>query len=364
VVVGASAGGVQVLQQLLRGLPADFPGSMFVVIHMSPTAPSILPMILDRVGALPVQAAQDGARIRRGRIYVCVPDHHLTLRRNHMVVSRRGPRENGFRPAIDPLFRTAARSFGARTVGVVLSGGLDDGTLGLAVVKECDGIAIAQDPAEAVFPDMPRSAIRHVAVDHVLRIAELPALLTRLASDSLPAAARALAHAGKERPSDVAETGRAALLAGIERGPPTNIVCPQCGGSLWELTDRKPVRYECHVGHTYTADALMEHKNGELEGALWGGLRALEEGAELRRRLARRLRGAPHALRDLRGIYRREAQDAEARAALLRGLLGDGVEARRLARDATPTEARARTAQGSERGTRMASRAGARSVAR
>ncbi|HEY3730999.1 MAG TPA: chemotaxis protein CheB [Steroidobacteraceae bacterium] len=355
VVIGTSAGGVQVLQELLRGLPDDFPGSIFIVAHLSPTRPSILPQILDRATDLPVEAAQNGGRIRRGRVYVCVPDYHLTLKRDHMVLSRRGPRENGFRPAVDPLFRTAARAFGSRTVGLILTGGMDDGTLGLGIIKDFGGIAIAQDPEDAVFPNMPQSAIRHVNVDYVMPVASIPALLTRLASEPLPAAARAMANPRKDAQPDVAETGRAALLAGLDRGPPTNVTCPQCGGSLWELNDRKLARYECHVGHSYTAETLLEDKNGELEGALWGGLRALEEGAELRRRMARRLRGAPRSLWDMRGTYERDAQDAESRASVLRSLLGNGTEVKRLA-GRTSAESRALAAQGDERRTTAASR--------
>ena len=334
VVVGASAGGVQVLQELMRGLPADFPGSVFVVVHVSPTSPGILPSILDRAGPLIAKQARDGERIRPRHVYVAPPDHHLILKRDRICVTRGGPKENGFRPAVNPLFRTAARSFGSRVVGVILTGGLDDGTLGMAHVKEHGGIAIAQDPAEAIFPSMPHSVIRNVEVDYVLPVADMPEVLTRLATEPMPEGALAMANPNDGLP-DVAETGKAMLLAGTQPGPPTNIICPQCGGSLWELEDRKITRYECHVGHSYTAETLLEDKNGELEGALWGALRALEEGAELRRRMAERLQNAPTGLEDIRGRYQREADEAEARAAVLRQLLGNGQSATRLAKQTT-----------------------------
>jgi two-component system, chemotaxis family, protein-glutamate methylesterase/glutaminase len=341
IVVGASAGGVQVLQELVRGLPPDFPGSVFVVVHVSPTSPGILPSILDRAGPLVAKQARDGERIRPRHIYVAPPDHHLILKRDRLCVTRGGPKENGFRPAVDPLFRTAARSYGSRVVGVILTGGLDDGTIGMAHVKEHGGVAIAQDPAEAVFPSMPQSVIRNVEVDHVLSVGEIPELLMRLATEPMSEGALAMANPNDELP-DVAETGKAMLASGTPPVPPTDIICPQCGGSLWELEDRKITRYECHVGHSYTAETLLEDKNGELEGALWGALRALEEGAELRRRMADRLQNAPSALGDVRERYQREADESEARAAVLRQLLGNGNTAMRLARQ-TSAEGKAKS---------------------
>jgi two-component system chemotaxis response regulator CheB len=351
VVVGASAGGVQALQALVRGLPPDFAACMLVVVHVSPTGQSVLPMILSQAGRLPAEHARDNQRVEQAHIYVAPPDHHLTLKpHGRLAVSRRGPRENGFRPAIDPLFRTAARRYGARVIGVILTGGLDDGTLGLAHIKEHGGVAVAQDPAEAVFPSMPQSAINHVDVDHVLPVAGMASLLVRLVREPLPAGAvaegaQSVAESAGQR--DVAEAGRARLLSAVDRGPPSNITCPECGGTLWELSDHSVVRYECHVGHSYTADSLLEGKSQELEATLWSALRALEESAELRRRLAVRMRNAPLPLQGLREDYQRQAEEAEERASALRTLLGDGSAARRLA-SRTNAEAEAADTQGNE----------------
>lgn len=319
IVVGASAGGVQVLQELMRGLPADLPAAVFVVVHTSPNSPGILPQILERAGPLPAAHPKNGERIRRGRVYVAPPDSHLLIKPGHVELSR-GPSENGFRPAVDPLFRTAARTYGARVVGVVLSGGMDDGTLGLTHIKQNGGIAIAQDPAEAVFPGMPSSAIANAEVDYVLPVAEMPALLSRLASEALPKGALAMSRPGNGRP-DNAEAGTARLLTNDLPGPPTSVTCPDCGGTLWEVKDGKLKRFQCHVGHSYTSLSLMAEKDGALETALWSALRALEENADLRRRMARRSGGpiGPHG--DMARRYEQQAEEAEKRAAVLREVL-------------------------------------------
>src|SRR5688572_26954993 len=184
IVIGASAGGVQAVMEIARHLPAEFDASIFVVIHTSPDSPGILPVLIDRAGPLSCAHAIDREIIRRGHIYVAPPDRHLLIR-DDMVICTRGPKENGFRPAVDPLFRTAARRFGPRVIGIILSGGLDDGTMGLLNIKQNGGVAIAQDPGEAIFPSMPASAIQNVEVDHVLPVAEMAAVLARLVAEPL-----------------------------------------------------------------------------------------------------------------------------------------------------------------------------------
>jgi two-component system chemotaxis response regulator CheB len=317
IVIGASAGGVPALTELLRGLPADLPAALFVVIHTSPTSPGILPQILQRAGKLPAAHAEDGEPIRHGRIYVAPPDRHLLIKHDRVRVVR-GPKENGFRPAADPLFRTAARTCGARTVGVVLSGGLDDGTEGLAIIKQYGGTAIVQDPTEATFPSMPASAIANVDVDHVLPVAQMPPLLDGLAREPLPRGARVMPPHNGDEP-DVAEVGDASMLAKDLPGPPTGFTCPECGGALWELRNGRLLKFRCHVGHSYTADGLVAEQTRDLESALWTALRALEENAGLRRRMAKRAKGGSYP--SIAADYEKQADEAEARAAVIRKVL-------------------------------------------
>jgi two-component system chemotaxis response regulator CheB len=182
IVVGASAGGVEALQQLAASLPADFPGSLFVSVHFPEHGTSALPQILARAGPLPALHARDGEPITPGKIYIAPPDHHLLLSR-HGVRVVHGPKENGNRPAIDPMFRSAAIAFGPRVIGVVMTGNLDDGTSGLAVIKRRGGKAVVQDPDDALFPSMPRSAIEHVGVDCVVPARMMGGALAQLMAE-------------------------------------------------------------------------------------------------------------------------------------------------------------------------------------
>jgi two-component system, chemotaxis family, protein-glutamate methylesterase/glutaminase len=364
IVIGASAGGVQALMELVSGLPHDFPAAIFVAVHTSPSSPGVLPRLLDRSGPLPCQFAIEDRPIRPGTIMVAPPDHHLLVKRGR-VVATRGPKENGFRPAVDPLFRTAARAYGPRVVGVVLSGGLDDGTEGLALIKQLGGVALVQDPEEAAFPSMPTSAVQNVDVDQVLRIGEMPAVLVQLALEPIPAGppdegndpmsddmSNAGSRDGNGEVRDLAEGGDASLQTQDIHVPPSGLTCPECGGAVWELGNGRLTKYRCHVGHSYTPQGLAAAQSEDLEAALWSALRALEESAELRRRMAARSRkGNWEALTT---EYERLAAEAEARAGALRKiLLADGGEAE------APGMAQARTQRGRAEG-----RARRRSVGR
>lgn len=283
VVLGASAGGLSALVELVRGLPRDLPAAVFVVVHTSADNPSVLPEILGRAGPLPAAHAVDREPIVPGRIYVALPDHHLLLDRSHVRVTR-GPKENGFRPAIDPLFRTAAHVHGPRVIAVVLSGGLNDGTHGLDLVIRRGGIAMAQDPHEALVPSMPLSAIQAVEVHHVLRAADLGGAIARRVLEAVPAAASA-----SDEPPDAAAAGTS-LQRSTPPGTQSIYTCPDCGGALWEVDDERTrlLRFRCHVGHAFTAEALVTVQDRGLDDALWTALRALEEHASLYRRMAGR----------------------------------------------------------------------------
>jgi two-component system, chemotaxis family, protein-glutamate methylesterase/glutaminase len=315
VVIGASAGGIQAVVQIAKSLPADFPASVFVVIHISPTSPGVLPQLLDNAGELSSDFAQDGEAIRHKHIYVAPPDHHLLIGRGYIALTR-GPRENNFRPAVDPMFRTAAESYGPRVIGIVLSGGLNYGTIGLSLIKRAGGVAIVQDPTEAPFDGMPRSAIANVKVDYVLPSESMAALLNRVVREEIDEGEPIRSNASKLRDPAVKGTD---LLNTTDPGPPSGLTCPECGGAVWESPQGGIMRYRCHVGHTFTPEALDEGQTRELESALWTALRALEESVSLRRRMA--ARSEMGEFDAIAKQFHRRADEAARDADLIRGLL-------------------------------------------
>ncbi len=319
IVIGASAGGVEALSLLVGQLPADLPASIFVVLHVPAHSPSLLPQILDRRGPLQAGHPADGESIRPGRIYIAPPDFHLLLQ-SDCVRLVRGPRENGHRPAVDPLFRTAARAFGPRVVGVVLSGTLDDGTAGLAAIKQQGGVAIVQDPDEALYSGMPRSALESVAVDHSLPVVEIAGLLDRLARQPVQVASEddpVTYRIRKE--SEIAAFDLDAIEDEDRPGRPSTFGCPDCGGALWELQDGDLVRFRCRVGHAWTANGLLAEQSDGIETALWTALRALEERAALCKRVAERMRDRGMETSAVR--FQQQASDSRYRAAVLRQVL-------------------------------------------
>ncbi len=319
VVIGASAGGVEALGALVRELPPDLDAAVFVVLHLAAEHKSVLPRILSSAGPLPAKHARNGEAIVTNRIFVARPDHHLLVHESHIRVVR-GPRENGHRPAIDPLFRTAARSFGPRVIGVILSGALDDGTAGLVSVKTQGGLALVQDPNEALVDAMPRSAMENVEVDHILSAAEIGRLMPRLVAQEVPAAPASR--------SPVLEVESSLHLHGgtegaLKIGQPSSLACPDCGGVLNEVHDGDLLRFRCSVGHAFAPESLYLQQNTQLEGALWAALRALEEQAGLARRMAVRARELRHLKSALR--YDERAESAEAQARTVREALRLGA---------------------------------------
>jgi two-component system chemotaxis response regulator CheB len=321
IVVGASAGGVEALRALVAGLPDDLPAAVLIVLHVPRSGPSALPVILDRLTGLSVRPAVDGEILRHGRIYVAPVDRHLLLLDNRVRLSR-GPAENGHRPAIDPLFRSAARAFGRRTVGVILSGARDDGAAGLAAIAARGGVSVVQDPDEAIFPSMPRAALEHVKADHVLPIAKIGTLLDGLcrepfADDRAPDVD---ADADAMLDAEVAMSDLKPLTTEDMPASPAGYGCPACGGSLFEMADRPVPRYRCRVGHAWSPESLLEEQGAALESALWMALRSLEEKASLNRRMAESSRSRGHDTAC--GRFRLQAEDAENAGALIRDLIG------------------------------------------
>ncbi len=294
-VIGASAGGVDALTRLCAGLTADFPAAILVVQHLSPNGQSLLPKLLSRAGPLPAVAAQDGAKVEPGQIFVAPPDHHLLLRPGQMLL-RRGPLENRTRPAIDPLFRSAAIAYGPRVIGVVLTGLLDDGTEGLVAIKLAGGVSIVQDPDDAQWPSMPREALSRDHVDYKSPLGELPALLRRLSGEA--------AGAGRTLPPEIiAEdqiAGRDMPELGVEDsvpGRPSRISCPQCGGVLNQIDGDEGPRFRCQVGHAFTALGLQAAQASELERALGVAVRTHRDRLAMFLQMEERARAhnQPHA---------------------------------------------------------------------
>lgn len=266
IVVGASAGGIDALQRLCAALPADLPASVFVAQHLSPSARSVLPQLLDRVSPLRALAPVDGQAIEPGHIYVGGPDQHILLREGRILM-RRGPYENRTRPAINALFRSAAIHYGARTVGVVLTGLLDDGTDGLIAIKAAGGTSMVQDPADAEWPSMPRNALKRDHVDHAAPLMDIPALLVRLAQEearpSIPMPAEYLVE-------DRIAAQEFAIMEPeiVTPGTPSHVACPDCGGVLNQIEAEAEIRFRCQVGHAFSALGLAEAQGAELERAL------------------------------------------------------------------------------------------------
>jgi two-component system, chemotaxis family, protein-glutamate methylesterase/glutaminase len=278
VVVGASLGGVDALRTLGRHLPADFAAPLIVVLHVGAHS-SILPDLITRAGPLRARHVHQGMTLEPGEIYIAPPDHHVLIEQDALLLSR-GPKEHHARPAIDPLFRSAALSRGPNAIGVVLTGMLDDGTAGLQAIKANGGIAIAQDPAQAFEPSMPASASRHVALDHCTSLEGIAALLPSLVALPRPSDRRAVdALTRHESDLFLSKGDPVNHLESIAK--PSTLTCPDCGGSLWRLDDVEPPRYRCHTGHGFSIRTLTHAHETEVDQAMWSALRALQERQKL-----------------------------------------------------------------------------------
>jgi two-component system chemotaxis response regulator CheB len=305
IVIGASAGGIEVLLQLVQKLPKDLPAAVFVVVHRPAGADELLPELINSRNTLPAVHPLHRQPIVAGQIYIAPPDNHLVLRQGLMEVVR-GPKENGHRPAVDALFRSAARAYGPRVIGVVLSGYQDCGTAGLMSIKARGGITVAQAPQSALVPDMPRSAIERAPVDHVVTPEELPALLRALATtpEGIPA-----------QPDRTIEQ-----IEGSIAGQPSTLVCPACSGVLTEAHAGKFEHFRCHVGHAFSLDSLTHQQDEALERSLWAAVRALEESATLSRRLSAKEHG------ELGRRFAEKAATLTAQAEMIRGALLRGTK--------------------------------------
>lgn len=332
VVVGASAGGVEALVQLLGGLPADLPAAVLVVLHLPPDARSALPAILGRVSSLPVRPAADGLPLEPGTVKVGVPDQHLLVVGNEIRLSR-GPRENGHRPAVDVLFRSAAHAAGRRVVAVVLSGALDDGTAGMIAVRARGGVGVAQDPADAMYPSMPLHAAEVGGAEYVVPVDKMGPLLAELLSEDVGQVDEPVPSGLMDVETAMADMDLEALTATERPGTPSGFGCPSCHGALYTITEGGMERFRCRVGHAWSPEALAAEQTEAVEAALWMALRGLEERAALSRRMEERAaqRGQPISARRFRDRH----IETHRAAAVLRRLLQD----EKLAEEEFPDEA-------------------------
>ncbi|HZD91999.1 MAG TPA: chemotaxis protein CheB [Pseudolabrys sp.] len=313
--IGTSAGGFEALRSLARAFPADFPAAILVTIHLAHGFRSELERILSGDGPLPAAFAEDGMKPERGHIYLAPAGCHLladgTLSLGH------GPRENNTRPAIDPMFRSVAVCCGPRAVGAVLTGTMADGAAGLWALKRCGGIAVVQDPEDAAYPEMPTTALIQAKPDHIVKLVEMPELLTALARSPagqavpVPDSIRfevSIARDGRNAMSDLDRFGRRSVLT-----------CPDCNGIMWEIDEGELVRYRCHVGHAYTAELMALALDETLHRALSNGLRALEERSALAQKLGHEARERGH--RRVADSWARKAEETEREATIVRDSL-------------------------------------------
>jgi two-component system, chemotaxis family, protein-glutamate methylesterase/glutaminase len=317
VVIGCSSGGFQALKRIITDLPADFDAAVFIVWHMSPDTVGILPDVLNRQNAISAGHAVDKQPIKFNRIYVAPPDRHLILENGFMRITR-GPRENRFRPAVDPLFRSAAHVYGPRVIGIVLSGALDDGTAGLWTIKSRGGIAMVQDPVDAEVPSMPQNALNAVETDYCVPVADIAQLLVKLTSETVTELKQPDMEEDKKTRLEVhiAEQDQALEQGVLQLGDLTPYACPECHGVLSAIRDGNIIRYRCHTGHAYSVDSLLTSITENIEDTLWSAIRGVEESIILLNNVGDHF--AEKNQPKLAAMYFKKAREAENRANMVR----------------------------------------------
>ncbi|RYX88507.1 chemotaxis protein CheB, partial [bacterium] len=316
----ASTGGIETLLRILSGLPEDLPASIFIVQHISPHSKGYLAKIFDNACSLKVVEAVDNQPIEKGYVYVAPPDKHLLVKKDVIKVIR-GPKENRTRPAIDPLFRSAAASYTTQVIGVILTGALNDGTAGLLAVKECGGITLVQSPSDAICPSMPQSALDNVDVDYCLNSSEIANKLVSIVYE----------ESNKEKvvpenikiEAGIAEAAISDPHIQDKIGTPSLFSCPECGGRLWEIRNQpnKFLRFRCHIGHAYTATSMLSETTEVVDNALSLALRTLEDRVNLLNQMAE---DAVILGQDsIANIYRKQANTSSKHAQVINNLLKD-----------------------------------------
>lgn len=315
IVIGASAGGFEAMKTIVKNLPADFQTPVFIVWHMSPDIRGILPQVLNKENKIHAAHAYNNERIKPNRIYIAPPDHHLLVEKDKVLVTH-GPKENRFRPAVDPLFRSAAYAYGNGVIGVILSGALDDGTAGLWAIKHYGGTAIVQDPLDAEVSSMPENAMRQVHVDYCVGASEIANLLVRLSREEVNKNTTVMKDEQTKKEIAIA-IGENALKEGVLGfGELSPLTCPECQGVLVRLQNDQIIRYRCHTGHAYSADTLLEAITERIESSLYSAIRGMDESSLLLNHLGDHL--AETNQPKLAAVYFKKAREAQEKSTLVR----------------------------------------------
>lgn len=322
IVIGASAGGVSALKELVKGLPKDFDGSIFIVLHIPSYSESRLPWILSQAGPIPAAHPKDGEVIEPGKIYVAVNDHHLILE-DGIIRVKRGPKENRFRPAIDALFRSAAYVYGSRVIGVILSGLLNDGVSGLYTIQEHGGIVIIQNPNDAEQPQLPENTLEYITPDYTDVAENMGPLISELTRTPAPKNNKFTAKQLKllEMEVVIATKGDAFEMGIMNMGEMTPFVCPECHGALVRLVEGKMIRFRCHTGHAYTASSLLSELSEVVERQLWMTMRGLEEMDMLMSNISDHYKEMGN--QKAASVFKRKADESGKRAQLIHDLVLD-----------------------------------------
>lgn len=313
--IGASTGGFEAFKKIVRDLPPNLDASVFIVRHMSPNILGIMPEVLNKLNTIYAAHASDKEPIKTNRIYVAPPDHHLLIEEGRVRVTH-GPKENRFRPAVDPLFRSAAYAYGNRVIGVVLSGGLDDGIAGLWRIKYNGGIAVVQDPADAEMPSMPQNALREVKVDYCVPVSEIAGLLVKLSSEEITVNTGGMKDEKTKIEIDIAAEENALKRGSLDIGVFSPYTCPECHGVLSKIMDGDLARFRCHTGHAYSADTLMAAITEKIEDSLYSAIRGMDENILLLNHIG------DHYAEDnqpkLAAVYLKKAKEAGERSGIIR----------------------------------------------
>jgi two-component system chemotaxis response regulator CheB len=322
IVIGASLGGVEALQQMVSGFRVHLQATVLVVLHVWARGESFLPHLLTKAGPLPAEHPRDRDLPQYGHIYVAPPDFHLLLEEGRMRLVR-GPKENMHRPAVDVLFRTAAQCFGPRVIGILLTGYGGDGAAGLVSIAQRGGVTIVQDPEDSRAPGMPESALRMMKPDYQLRVAEIAPMVNKIVQQTGQRAIEIKAAAppvGGCAPENGMAMANEVNLSYAKTDSPSGFICPDCGGALWERTEEGAKKFRCRIGHAYSPESLLDAENESVESALWSAVRSLEESAAIARRVAQLMPDSSAAFEDkakerllnaetIRGLLSRQAAD-------------------------------------------------------